>query len=89
MTQLPPELKAKIDAITPKLTFLNCVAAISKMAQWGAGKEWEDMVAQLNAMVGRPDDRQFYYAELWEKQNFTSTRDFVKWLETQPYFGNL
>ena len=35
MMKTSKEAQAKIDAITPKMKFVNCVAAISKMAQFG------------------------------------------------------
>lgn len=38
MMKISKEAQAKIDAITPKMKFVNCVAAISKMAKWQGGE---------------------------------------------------
>lgn len=78
------ELQQKLDEITPKLKFLHCVAAIGRFAYYD--KRYEHMIDQLNAMT---QAEQQHYADLWESQKFTSTKDFIEWLEKQPYFGDL
>lgn len=78
---LSKEAQVKLDAITPKMSFVNCVAAISREAMYL--KDYDQFRQTLNAM-SHPEQQKL--ADEWETQGFASSKAFLEWLRQQPYF---
>lgn len=78
MMTISKEAQAKINAIAPKMKFVNCVAAISKMAQFGD----QTAMCYIDYLNTLSQQEQQKIADIWEAQGFTHTNDFLNWLDS-------
>jgi len=67
------QLQAKIDAITPKMKFLHCMAALGKFASMYPGSIPDQVLGVVNFM----HDGQKEVAKRWEAKEFAHSIDFL------------
>lgn len=78
---LSKDAQKALDEITPKMSFVNCVAAIGKMAQYYTNFDY--FRKKLNKMEQKEQE---VLANQWEAKGFTRTQDFLDFVKEQPYF---